>query len=119
MSTRSPNFDLQTWLQESHARPLGSVLEHAAHFKVDPNDGCLLNGRPVSLDDVKVECTRLSQGGGIAFYFRDNPQHALPQQLMSVIDSICEAKLPLVFAFRDYDPGVEVAQYFPQQQQSD
>src|SRR5262245_16653591 len=105
--------NVESLMREAKELPIGSIREHAvAHFKVDRRGGYFLNGKRVSLEEVKRECARLDQIGGLVFYYRDNPAEEPPHGAEAVIDAICEARLPLTFAGRDYDPEVKVAEYF-------
>jgi hypothetical protein len=100
-------------MREANELPIGSVRGHAvAHFKVDLGGSYFLNGKRVSLEDVKKECARLKQIGGVVFYYRETPGEEPPAEAEAVIAAICEARLPLTFAGRDYDPAVKVAEYF-------
>jgi hypothetical protein len=104
---------IESLMREARELPIGSVREHAvAHFKVDMQGGYFLNGKPMSLEGVKKECARLGQIGGFVFYYRENPEEEPPEDAEAVIDAIAEARLPLSFASRDYDPEVKVAEYF-------
>ena len=82
-----------------------------AHFKVDPQGGYFLNGKRVSLEEVKTECVRLQKIAGLVLYYRENPKEDPPREAAAVIAAICEAGLPTTFAGRDYDPRVKVADY--------
>ena len=98
---------------EAKQLPIGSVRGHSvAHFKVDLSGSYFLNGKRVSLEEVKKECARLKQLGGVVFYYREKPGEEPPAEAQAVIATICEARLPLTFAGRDYDPAVKVAEYF-------
>jgi hypothetical protein len=102
-------------MHEAKELPIGSVRGHAvAHLKVDPWGCIFLNGKRVSLEEVKEELARLKGIGGVVFYYRDNPAEAPPPVSTALVAAVCEARLPLTFARRDYDPGVKVAEYlFP------
>src|SRR5205823_1522460 len=105
--------NVESLMREARELPIGSVREHAvAHFKVDLRGGYFVNGKCVSLEEVKKECARLNQIGGVVFYYRENLGEEAPREAEVVIDAICDARLPLTFASRDYDPMVKVAEYF-------
>ena len=103
---------------EANELPIGAVRGHAvAHFKVDVRGGYFVNGARVSLEEVKRECARLQQIGGVVIYYRENAGQELSCEVFDavvspVIQAITEARLPLTFAGRDYDPNVKVAEYF-------
>ena len=100
-------------MREAREVPIGSVRGHAvAQFKVDVRGRCFLNGKRVSLEEVKRECARLERIGGVVLYYRENPAEDPPREAEALIAAIGEARLPLMFAGRDYDPGVKVAEYF-------
>jgi hypothetical protein len=100
-------------MREANELAIGSLRGHAvAHFKVDRRGAYFLNGKRVSLEEVKEECTRLTQIGGAVFYYRENAGEEAPPAAKAVIAAICEACLPFTCAGRDYDPAVKVAEYF-------
>jgi hypothetical protein len=104
--------NMESLMREARELPIGSVRGHAvAHFKVDARGGYFLNGKRVSLRKLKKECVRLEKIGGFVFYYREHPGEDPPRKAGAVIAAICEARLPLTFAGRDYDPKVKVAEY--------
>jgi hypothetical protein len=105
--------NVDSLMQEAKELPIGSVRGHAvAHVKVDLRGGYFLNAKRVSLEELRTECARLSEIGGVVFYYRENPTAEPPPEAEAVIATICEARLALVFASRDYDSTVQVAEYF-------
>jgi hypothetical protein len=48
----------------------------------------------------------------MVFYYKENPTAEMPTEAGAVLDAICDARLPLTFAARDYDPTVKVAEYY-------
>jgi hypothetical protein len=111
--------NVESLMREGEELPIGSVRGHAvAHFKVDDvRRGYFLNGNRVSLEEVKRECVRLAQIGGVVFYYRENPDEEAPREseavnrAMAIIAAIGAARLPVTFVSRDYDPEVKVAEY--------
>jgi len=100
-------------IQAAAALPIGSVPERGvAHFKLDLEGGFFLNANRVSLGEIKNECARLIQIGGLAIYYRVDAGGELAPDGLGMIRTICEAGLPLTFSLRDYDPKVLVADYF-------
>ena len=105
-------------MREANELPIGAVRGHAvAHFKVDARGGYFVDGARVSLEEVKRECARLQQIGGVIFYYRENtgqePSREVYDAVIApVIQAITEARLPVTFAGRDYDPKVKVDEYF-------
>ena len=99
-------------MREARELPIGSVRGHAvAHFKVDVRGRYFLNGKRVSLDELKRECIRLQEIGGFVLYYRENPRNEPPCEAEAVIAAFCEARLPVTFASRDYDSRVKVSDY--------
>jgi hypothetical protein len=99
-------------MREAKELPIGSVRGHAvAHVKVDLRGSYYLNGKRASLEELRKECARLNQIGGLVLYYRENPTEEPPPEAEAIIATICEARLPVTFAGRDYDPAVKVAQY--------
>jgi len=100
-------------LREANDLPIGAVREHAiAHIKVSLQGDYFLNGKQTSLEELQRECARLARIRGLVFYYRENPMEEPPSQAEAVIRAATQARLPLTFAARDYDPEVKVADYF-------
>ena len=103
-------------MKEVEGLPIGSVRGHAvAHLKVDYfRGGYFLNGKRASLEKLRREFARLAQIGGLVFYYKQNPTAQIPAEAKAAIDAIIEARLPVTFAARDYDPSIRVSEYvFP------
>src|SRR5262249_26547668 len=105
---------LEALMREAKGLPIGSVRGHAvAHLKVDYfRRSYFLNGKRASLEELRTEFARLGQIGGAVFYYKVNPTEEMPPEAEAAIAAICEARLPVMFAARDYDPAVKVAEYF-------
>ena len=54
-----------------------------------------LNGREISLEDLKLEFARLATVGGTVRYSRDNPTGEPHPNAMKVIEAVAEANLPI------------------------
>jgi hypothetical protein len=106
--------NLQSLMREADVLPIGSVPGHAvAHLKVDYLRGrYFLNGKCASLEELRRDFARLGHVGGLVFYYKENPTVEMPPEAEAALAAICEARLPVAFAVRDYDPAVKVADYF-------
>jgi hypothetical protein len=108
---------VESLMREANELPIGPVRAHAvAHFKVVVRGGYFLNGKSVSLEEIRMECARLVQIGGVVFYYRENTEEEPAPEVYEaviapVIAAIAQARLPMTFAGRDYDPEVKVAEY--------
>lgn len=74
-----------------------------AKVKVDRTGAIYLNGKTVTLEELKDEFARLRQAGGSVWYFRENPQGEPPAQAMAVIQAIVDAQLPVKLLEKDFD----------------
>jgi biopolymer transport protein ExbD len=54
-----------------------------------------LNGKQVSLEELKKDFVELKAKNGSVWYYRDNPQGEPREQAMDVIKAVVEAKLPV------------------------
>ncbi|MCH7895661.1 MAG: hypothetical protein IH782_02005 [candidate division NC10 bacterium] len=83
----------------------GAVQEFAevAKVKVDQAGTIYLNGKTVSIEELKQEFSRLKQVKGEVWYHRENPQGEPPTQAMAVIQAIVDAKLPVKLLEKDFD----------------
>jgi hypothetical protein len=105
--------NVESLMREAKELPIGEVRGHAvAHFKVVVRGGYFLNGKRVSLEEMRRECARLVEIGGAVFYYRENTGEDGGAEAEELIAAICQARLPLTFAGRDYDPEVKVTEYF-------
>jgi biopolymer transport protein ExbD len=62
---------------------------------VTANGVIVLNGRQVTLEQLKQEFARLAAAGGAVQYSRDNPTADPPPIAMEVLRAIVAAKLPV------------------------
>jgi hypothetical protein len=106
--------DLESLMREAEGQAIGSVRGHAvAHLKVDYSWGrYFLNGKSATLEELRSEFSRLGRIGGAIFYYKANPTDGVPPEAETALGAICEARLPVTFTVRDYDPAVKVAEYF-------
>jgi hypothetical protein len=107
--------NLEELMREAKGLPIGSVRAHAvAHLKVDYFRGSyFLNGKSASLEELRTEFARLGRIGGAVLYYKEgSPTEKLPPEAEVALAAICEARLPVTFAARDYDPAVKIAEYF-------
>jgi hypothetical protein len=106
--------NLEALLAEAKGLPIGSVRGHAvAHLKVDYVTGRYsLNGKGATREGLRSELARLALIGGLVFYYREGPAGTMPPEAEAAIHAICNARLPVTFTGRDYDPAVKVADYF-------
>lgn len=99
-------------MREAWELPIGSVRDQTvAHLKLDRQGCCFLNGKQVTIDGVKVECTRLSQLGGVVLFYREDAATELVPEAKALLNLITMARLPLTIAVRDYDSRVKVTEY--------
>jgi hypothetical protein len=106
--------NVESLMREAKGLPIGSVRGNAvAHVKVDYARGSyFLNGKRASLEELRREFARLAQVGGVVFYYKESPTEQMPPEAEAALAAICEARLPVTFAARDYDPTVKVAEYY-------
>ena len=83
----------------------GAVPEFAeiAKVKVDQAGTMYLNGKTVTIEELKQEFARLKQANGAVWYYRENPQGEPPAQAMAVIQAVIDAKLPVRLLEKDFD----------------
>ncbi len=74
-----------------------------AKVKVDRGGTIYLNGKTVSIEELKQEFGRLKQTNGTVWYFRENSQGEPPAQALAVIQAIVDAKLPVRLLEKDFD----------------
>jgi PBP1b-binding outer membrane lipoprotein LpoB len=78
------------------------VDENTAQVKVTTDGKLFLNGAETTLDDLKVEFTRLQASGGGVQYYRENPAgepHPITEQVMQ---AVIEAQLPIQLMEQDF-----------------
>lgn len=88
--------------QSPNRAPVPASAE-IARVKVGQGGTIYLNGRPVSLEELKREFDRLKQASGTVWYYRENPQGKPPPQALAVIQAIVEAKLPVKLFEKDFE----------------
>jgi len=91
-----------TALQGKEQREMPSQPE-IARVKVTASGEITLNGRPVSLEELKREFARLKRAGGTVWYHRANPAGEPTPEAMAVIDAVVAAGLPIKLVERDFD----------------
>lgn len=74
-----------------------------AKVKVDQRGTVYLNGKTVTMEELKREFARLSQANGAVWYYRENPQGEPSAQAMTVIQAIIDASLPVRLVEKDFD----------------
>lgn len=74
-----------------------------AKVKVDRAGAIFLNGKTVTLEELRNEFARLKEAGGTVWYFREDPQGEPPAQAMAVIQAIVDAQLPVRLLEKDFD----------------
>jgi biopolymer transport protein ExbD len=82
--------------------PVPGVSE-PARIKVDRAGRLFLNGKPVSLDELKQELARLRQAGGTVRFFHDNPGGENHPQAVEALQAIAAAKVSLRMQNTDFD----------------
>jgi hypothetical protein len=88
---------------QEEARPSGQESAHVAKVKVTRAGTIYLDGKTVSLAELKQEFVRLKRVQGVVWYYRENPQGEPPPQAMAVIEAIVETKLPVKLVERDFE----------------
>ena len=62
-----------------------------------------LNGRVVTLEELKREFARLKSANGAVWYYRGKPQGEPPPQARAVIQAVIEAKLSVKLLETDFN----------------
>jgi hypothetical protein len=89
--------------EPAQGRPTGQEATEVAKVKVTQAGMIYLNGKTVTMAELKQEFTRLKQAHGVVWYYRENPQGEPPPQAMTVIEAIVEAKLPVKLVEKDFE----------------
>lgn len=84
--------------------PPTPVAAGPARIKVDRAGRLFLNGKPASLEELKLELARLQQTGGAVRYFHDNPAGENHPQAVEALQAIAAAKVSLRMQNTDFDP---------------
>jgi len=74
-----------------------------AKVKVTRGGTIYLNGKTVSIEELRQEFAGLKQAGGAVWYYRENPEGEPPPQAMAVIEAIVETKLPVKLVEKDFE----------------
>ena len=74
-----------------------------AKVKVDRAGRIYLNGRIVSLENLKREFSRLQKVNGAVWYHRENPHQDPPREALAVLQAIIDARLPVKLLEKDFD----------------
>jgi len=78
-------------------------VSHEGVVKVDQARTIYLNGKTVTIEELKQEFAWLKQANGAVWYYRENPKGEPPAQAMAVIQAIIDAKLPVRLLEKDLD----------------
>ena len=95
-SEASPSYDASIVLA---GREFGEV----AKVKVDRAGRIYLNGRIVTLENLKRELSRLHKVNGAVWYHRQNPHQDPPPEALAVLQAIINARLPVKLLQKDFD----------------
>lgn len=78
-----------------------------ARVKVAQDGTIYLNRRPVSLEELKVELTKLREGHGVVLYYREGGEESADKraevQGLEVIRMVAQLQLPLKKVEQDFD----------------
>jgi len=78
-------------------------LGEIAKVKVDRAGRIYLNGRIVTLENLKRELSRLHKANGAVWYHRENPYQDPPPEALAVLQAIIDARLPVKLLEKDFD----------------
>ena len=95
-SVASPSYDACIVLA---GREFGEI----AKVKVDRAGRIYLNGRIVTLENLKRELSRLHKVNGAVWYHRENPHQDPPPEALAVLQAIIDARLPVKLLEKDFD----------------
>jgi len=90
----------------SHEAPIilaGREFGEVAKVKVDRAGRIYLNGRIVTLENLKRELSRLHNVNGAVWYHRENPDQDPPPEALAVLQAIIGARLPVKLLEKDFD----------------
>lgn len=71
--------------------------------KVDKSGTVFLNGKNVTVEELRKEFAKLKKANGAVMYYRENPQGEPPAQALEVMQAIIDAKLPVQLVEKDFD----------------
>ena len=89
--------------QPEEGRPPGQESAHVAKVKITQAGTIYLDGKTVSMAELKQEFVRLKRAQGVVWYYRENPQGEPPPQAMAVIEAIIETRLPVKLVEKDFE----------------
>ena len=95
-SETSPSYDASIILA---GREFGEI----AKVKVDRAGRIYLNGRIVTLENLKRDLSRLHKVNGAVWYHRENPHQDPPPEALAVLQAIIDARLPVKLLEKDFD----------------
>ena len=78
-------------------------LGEIAKVKVDRAGRIYLNGRIITLENLKRELSRLHKVNGAVWYHRENPHQDPPPEALAVLQAIIDARLPVKLLEKDFD----------------
>ena len=81
----------------------GREFGEIAKVKVDRAGRIYLNGRIVTLENLKREFSRLHMVNGAVWYHRENPHQDPPPEALAVLQAIIDARLPVKLLEKDFD----------------
>ena len=90
----------------SHDAPIilaEQKLGEIAKVKVDRAGRIYLNGRIVTLENLKREFSRLRKVDGAVWYHRENRGQEPPPEALAVLQAIIDARLPVKLLEKDFD----------------
>jgi hypothetical protein len=90
----------------SHEAPIiltEQKIGEIAKVKVDRAGRIYINGRIVTLEDLKREFSRLHKINGAVWYHRENPHQDPPPEALAVLQAIIDARLPVKLLEKDFD----------------
>jgi hypothetical protein len=95
-SEASPSYDVSIILA-------GQEVGEIAKVKVDRAGRIYLNGRIVTLENLKRDLSRLHKVNGAVWYHRENPHQDPPPEALAVLQAIIDARLPVKLLEKDFD----------------
>lgn len=97
--------DRESGQRAGQTQERGVVQEFAeiAKVKVDRAGTIYLNGKTVTIEELKQEFARLKHSNGAVWYYRENPRREPSVQAMEVIKAIVDAQLPVKLLEKDFD----------------
>ena len=74
-----------------------------AKIKVHPGGGISLDGRSISLEDLRPRLDKLKAVNGVVWYYRESPDKNAEEKGEAVIKMIIELKLPVRLMDKDFE----------------